>query len=66
MLLNLYAELKRTNTTQTEAAKFLGISNRSFNQKIRGETNFTSDEMFAIQKKFFSDKTLEYLFRKEN
>ena len=66
MLLNLYAEIKRTNKTQTKVAKFLGISNRSFNQKIRGETNFTSDEMFAIQMEFFPDKTLEYLFKKED
>ena len=59
-------ELKRENRTQAEAARFLGITTRSFNKKMRGESNFTSDEMFALQKMFFPEKTLEYLFQKEN
>lgn len=66
MLLNLYAEIKRTGRTQTEVAKFLGITKYSFNMKILGKSPFKSDEMFAIQKEFFPDKTLEYLFEKKS
>ena len=62
---NLYKEMKLKGITQTEICKYLGLTNHGFNKKIRGDTDFTSKEMFAIQGKFFPDKSLEYLFKKE-
>ena len=62
---NLYKELKLKGITQTEICKYLGLTNHGFNKKIRGDTDFTSKEMFAIQQKFFPDKTLEYLFARD-
>lgn len=65
MFTNLYAEMKRANVTQTDISKKLGITNRAFNKKIRGGSDFTSNEMFEIQKQYFPDKTLEYLFSRD-
>lgn len=62
---NLYKELKLRKLTQVELSERLGITNRAFNKKIKGQTDFTCDEMFTIQREFFPDKSLEYLFHKE-
>lgn len=62
---NLYKEIKLNNITQTQISRLLKITNRAMNLKIRGKTDFTSDEMFAIQKEFFPDKSLEYLFKRD-
>nr|DAL93597.1 MAG TPA: Regulatory protein-modification, helix-turn-helix, transcriptional regulator, DNA [Caudoviricetes sp.] len=62
MFANLYTELKKAHITQIRVSKELGITDRSFSKKIHGNTDFTCEEMFAIQQKFFPDKTLEYLF----
>lgn len=61
---NLIAEMKKAKITQTRIAKLLQISNNSVSKKISGKFSFRADEMFAIQKEFFPDKTLEYLFTK--
>ncbi len=62
---NLYKEIKLKGITQTEICKYLGLTNHGFNKKIRGETDFTSKEMFEIQRKYFPDKPLEYLFARD-
>ena len=62
---NLYKEIKLKGITQTEICKYLGLTNHGFNKKIRGETDFTSKEMFEIQRTYFPDKTLEYLFARD-
>lgn len=62
---NLYKEIKLKGITQVEICKHLGLTPRGFNMKIRGESDFTSQEMFEIQRVYFPDKTLEYLFSKE-
>ena len=62
---NLYKEMKLKGITQTEICKYLGLTNHGFNKKIRGDTDFTSNEMFEIQKQYFPDKTLEYLFSRD-
>ena len=50
---NLYKEIKLKGITQTEICKYLGLTNYGFHKKIRGDTDFTSKEMFAIQQEFF-------------
>ena len=65
MFANLYMELKKAKITQTTVSNALGITNRTLSIKLRGDTDFTSDEMFAIQQEFFPDKTLEYLFHRD-
>ncbi len=62
---NLYKEIKLKGITQTEICKYLGLTNYGFHKKIRGDTDFTSKEMFAIQQEFFPDKSLEYLFHRD-
>lgn len=62
---NLYKEIKLKGLTQTEICKYLGLTNHGFNKKIRGETDFTSKEMFEIQRQYFPEKTLEYLFARD-
>ena len=62
---NLYKEIKLKGITQAEICKHLGLTPHGFNKKIRGDTDFTSKEMFEIQRKFFPDKTLEYLFDRD-
>lgn len=65
MFANLYAEMKKAKITQVKMSALLGITNRGLNKKIqRGD--FTSDEMFTIQRTYFPDKSLEYLFIKDN
>lgn len=63
MFTNLYVEMKKANITQLKMSKTLGITNRAlYNKLTKGD--FTSDEMFTIQKQFFPDKSLEYLFKR--
>ena len=64
MFANLYVEMKKAKVTQVKMAAMLGVSNRTLNKKILNGV-FTSDEMFAIQREFFPNKTLEYLFTKD-
>lgn len=61
---NLYKEMRANKVTQDVVAKMLGLSNTSMSMKVRGVTDFSSSEMFAIKEKFFPDLTLEYLFEK--
>lgn len=53
MFANLYLELKKAKITQTTVSNALGITNRTLSIKLRGDTDFTSEEMFAIQQEFF-------------
>lgn len=58
----LYLFMKERKITQIQMAKEIGMTNTALNRKIRGFTDFTSKEMFTIQKKFFPDKSLEEIF----
>lgn len=65
MFCNLYKEMKLSGVTQVEICRHLGLTPHGFNKKIRGDTDFTSREMFEIQRKYFPKKTLEYLFKRD-
>lgn len=62
MLKNLPYELKKKKITQTQLAKFLGLSTRGLNMKILGTHEFKRDEMIKIRDEYFPDKTLDELF----
>lgn len=64
MFVNLIIEMKKKKVSQMDLAKLLGISQNSVCQKINGESDFKSEEMFAIRDTFFPNLTLEYLFKK--
>lgn len=63
---NLRGEMARKGITIEELASFLGIHRKSVSNKINGETPFSVNEAFEIQKKYFPKLSLEYLFKKEN
>lgn len=65
MLGNLIIEIKKSKFSQGKIAEYLGISANSMSKKVTGKWDFTASEMFAIQKEFFPDKSLEYLFAKQ-
>lgn len=61
MFPNLTIELKRNHYSQQGLAKYIGISNTSMQNKLRGKTQFTLREMRAIQR-VFQNCSLDYLF----
>ena len=59
---NLRAEMSRTGIKQIDIAKVLGVSKIAVYQKMNGKSRFTIDEAFLIQKTFFPNFTVDYLF----
>lgn len=67
MLHNLEAELAREGIHKIQIAQLLHISKRALYDKVSGRTKFTTDQAILIQKTYFPDKSIEYLFEtKEN
>lgn len=62
MLRNLMAEIAREGLTQKQICEALGISNRAFANKMKGDSQFKWKEMQTIRSVFFDNLTLEYLF----
>ena len=62
---NLKGELAKNDITIEEVSKMLGIHRNSVANKINGDSSFTIDEAFKIQKEYFPTLSLEYLFKKE-
>lgn len=66
MFKNLRAEMAREGLSGNAIAKEIGITGRSFSNKILGNSEFTRSEMQKIKqffkKQFARDLTLEYLF----
>ena len=50
------------NISETSAAKAIGISQKSMNNKVKRRTQFSLNEMRRIQAKWFPDMTLEEIF----
>ena len=65
MCANLKGELAKNDITIEEVSKMLGIHRNSVANKINGDSSFTIDEAFKIQKEYFPTLSLEYLFKKE-
>ena len=62
---NLKGELAKNDITIEEVSKLLGIHRNSVANKINGDSSFTIDEAFKIQKEYFPTLSLEYLFKKK-
>lgn len=66
MFKNLKAEMAREGLTGNGVASKIGLTGRSFSNKMLGNTEFTRSEMHKIKQLFFKlfarDFTLEYLF----
>lgn len=62
MLHNLEAEMAREQVKKIDIARLLNLSPRSVYGKIAGESKFTTSEALKIQKTYFPELTIEYLF----
>lgn len=64
MFKNLKAEMARVNLTIMDLSKDeeLGVSYETLRNKFLGKTEWNKREMWLIKKKYFKDKTIEYLF----
>lgn len=62
MLHNLEAEIVRKKLKRKEVADFIGISTRTLYDKINGVSQFSTKEAFSLQKEFFPECSLDYLF----
>lgn len=64
MLSNLQKVRKSKDVSMKQIANLLGVRIATVSDKINGKSNFTFDEALKIQKVFFPEYTLEYLFKK--
>ena len=62
MRANLLGEMAKSKVTIREVADFLGMHRNGISNRIYGRTNFTLDEAISIKRKFFPDKSIEWLF----
>ena len=65
MLANLVAEMARNKITRYDIAKLLGNTYNTVSLKINGHYEFTVTEAQKIQKTYFPDLTMEYLFERQ-
>lgn len=61
---NLKAEMSRKGLTIMDFSKDkeLDLSYETLRNKFSGKTEWNKREMFFIKKKYFKNKTIEYLF----
>ena len=59
---NLEAEMARNKLTNADCCKACNITEKAFSNKRCGKSEFTLKEIKALQKVFFKDCSLEYLF----
>ena len=62
MFPNLRAEMARCGIDGVKIAKHLACSPKTFSSKLTGKTEFTRAELFMIQKEFFPQCSIDYLF----
>jgi len=62
---NLKGEMAKKDITIEEVSRLLKIHRNSVANKLNGDSAFTIDEAFEIQKKYFPKLSLTYLFGKE-
>ena len=65
-LLNLKIELARADMTVKSFAEFMGFSEKTATNKLRGRTAFTYPEVEKIQRFLFPQFTMKYLFESTN
>lgn len=62
MYKNLDAEMARIGINKKNLAEFLDQRYPTVVDKTNGKSRFRLDEAMAIKKRFFPDKSIEYLF----
>ncbi|QIW18559.1 XRE family transcriptional regulator [Bacillus thuringiensis] len=62
MLYNLKAEMIRHNITVTQIANCIGKDEKTVRNKLKGNSAITFPEAVKIQRDFFSDFPMKYLF----
>lgn len=67
MFENLKAEMARKNLSIMDLSKDeeLGLSYETLRNKFSGKTEWNKREMFLLKKKYFKDKSIEYLFEQK-
>lgn len=67
MFENLKAEMSRKNLTIMDFSRDeeLNLSYETLRNKFLGKTEWNKREMWTIKKKYFPDKTIEYLFEQK-
>lgn len=59
---NLRAEMARHNVSMSDISRAARKTDRSIRDKISGKGDFTLTEIIAIRDTFFPDRSLDYLF----
>lgn len=64
MFSNLKAEMARVALTMADLSidKELDLSYETIRNKFNGKTEWNNREMFLIKKKYFPNRSIEYLF----
>lgn len=63
MFENLRVEMARIKITLMDISRDLGYVYETLRNKMNGNTEWSRSEMFAIKNKYFTDKSIEYLFK---
>lgn len=66
MYRNLRAEMARQGVTVGDIAEALGVRKATASDKLNGRYRFYFDETMKIKNRFFSDHSLEYLFKRDD
>lgn len=61
---NLLAEMARRGIRPQDIQKVIGKTRDTVRNKLSGKRDFTVAEAFAIQKNFFPDLDVKYLFER--
>lgn len=62
---NLEAEMARVKVTQAALAEVLGITPTTLSFKLNGKSTLSLNECVEIKRRYFPDKSLDYLFATE-
>lgn len=62
---NLAGEIARRGVKKVAISRHLGISYRSFSNKMNGRSPFTLNEAMSIQRQFFPSVDIDDLFATE-
>lgn len=62
MFRNLIAEMAREGLNAKGIAAGIGVSEKTFRNKLNGKTEFTRSEILKIRNMFFKHLSLDYLF----
>jgi len=62
MFINLKIEMMKKGITVKALSEKIGVSSKTYSNKMNGSSEFTRKEMYTIRDEFFPDKSIEYLF----